>query len=411
MSFWDWLTGREPEVRQALTLDTLLEALVPADHITRAEAMTIPAFAGCVKYISETAASLPVKLYRRAGPGVEEVKNDPRLSLLNEDTGDIMTGYQFKQALVEDTIVEGGGYAYIRRVRNQWKSLHYISRKDLSFLPGADPINKRCQIMVNGKVYREMDFIKVTRKSKDGVQGVGVLQESPLALAVPYNALRYENVLVKTGGNKKGFLKSEKPLTQEAMDNLKKQWRDLYANNTENVVVLNNNMDFKEASSTSVEMQMNENKQTNAVSICNLFTVPPSVLSGTATDDEKDNAFTMAVLPVLSSMEAALNRDFLLESEKETLFWAFDTKELLKGAIDKRFAAYKAGIESNVLQIDEARRMENLPALGLSFVKLGLQDVLYDPESKTFYAPNTNQVGRLNGKKKGGNTDESRTES
>nr|DAR61266.1 MAG TPA: portal protein [Caudoviricetes sp.] len=373
--------------------------------------MTIPAFAGCVKYISETAASLPVKLYRRAGPGVEEVKNDPRLSLLNEDTGDIMTGYQFKQALVEDTIVEGGGYAYIRRVRNQWKSLHYISRKDLSFLPGADPINKRCQIMVNGKVYREMDFIKVTRKSKDGVQGVGVLQESPLALAVPYNALRYENVLVKTGGNKKGFLKSEKPLTQEAMDNLKKQWRDLYANNTENVVVLNNNMDFKEASSTSVEMQMNENKQTNAVSICNLFTVPPSVLSGTATDDEKDNAFTMAVLPVLSSMEAALNRDFLLESEKETLFWAFDTKELLKGAIDKRFAAYKAGIESNVLQIDEARRMENLPALGLSFVKLGLQDVLYDPESKTFYAPNTNQVGRLNGKKKGGNTDESRTES
>ena len=411
MSFWDWLTGREPEVRQALTLDTLLEALVPADHITRAEAMTIPAFAGCVKYISETAASLPVKLYRRAGPGVEEVKNDPRLSLLNEDTGDTMTGYQFKQALVEDTIVEGGGYAYIRRVRNQWKSLHYISRKDLSFLPGADPINKRCQIMVNGKVYREMDFIKVTRKSKDGVQGVGVLQESPLALAVPYNALRYENVLVKTGGNKKGFLKSEKPLTQEAMDNLKKQWRDLYANNTENVVVLNNNMDFKEASSTSVEMQMNENKQTNAVSICNLFTVPPSVLSGTATDDEKDNAFTMAVLPVLSSMEAALNRDFLLESEKETLFWAFDTKELLKGAIDKRFAAYKAGIESNVLQIDEARRMENLPALGLSFVKLGLQDVLYDPESKTFYAPNTNQVGRLNGKKKGGNTDESRTES
>lgn len=411
MSFWDWLTGREPEVRQALTLDALLEALVPADHITRAEAMTIPAFAGCVKYISETAASLPVKLYRRAGPGVEEVKNDPRLSLLNEDTGDIMTGYQFKQALVEDTIVEGGGYAYIRRVRNQWKSLHYISRKDLSFLPGADPINKRCQIMVNGKVYREMDFIKVTRKSKDGVQGVGVLQESPLALAVPYNALRYENVLVKTGGNKKGFLKSEKPLTQEAMDNLKKQWRDLYANNTENVVVLNNNMDFKEASSTSVEMQMNENKQTNAVSICNLFTVPPSVLSGTATDDEKDNAFTMAVLPVLSSMEAALNRDFLLESEKETLFWAFDTKELLKGAIDKRFAAYKAGIESNVLQIDEARRMENLPALGLSFVKLGLQDVLYDPESKTFYAPNTNQVGRLNGEKKGGNTDESRTES
>ena len=399
MGIWSWLTGAKTETREqpVATVDELLAAMVPGDRVTRLEAMEIPVFAGCVKYISETVASLPVRLYRKAGNGVEAVEDDVRLKLLNNDTGDILTGYQLKQAHAEDLVIDGGGYAYINRERNNWKSLHYVSREYISFLPGVDPIVKRCRIMVNGREYPEMDFIKATRKSKDGVRGVGILQESQLPLAVSHNELEYENLLVKTGGNKKGFLRAERPLTKEAMDGLKKQWRDLYSNNTENVVVLNSNMDFKEASSTSVELQMNENKETNAIAICNLFTISPAILSGSASGTERDNAFGMAIAPVLNSIEAALNRDFLLESEKNTLFWAFDTKELLKGSIDKRFAAYKAGVDSNVLQIDEARRMENLPPLGLDFVKLGLQDVLYNPKTRTFYAPNTNQTGTLSG--------------
>lgn len=395
MGFWKRLTGAEE--RSMDTMDPLLCAILQQDVITRAEAMAIPAFAGCVKYISESVAALPVKLYREREGRVEEVREDPRVALLNEDTGDLLTGYQLKQALAADLIIEGGGYAYIRKERNQWLGLHYVERPAISFLPGTDPIFKRCGIMVGGREYRDFDFIKATRSTKDGVRGIGILAESQLALAVPYNTLKYENVLVKTGGNKKGFLKAEKTLTEEAVTALKEGWRKLYANNSENVVVLNKGVEFQEASSTSVELQMNENKQTNAQAVCNLFTVPPAILAGTASDEERENGFQMAVAPVLAAMEAALNRDFLLESEKGALFWAFDTKEVLKGSPEKRFRAYRDGIESNVLQIDEARYMENLPPLGLSFVKLGLQDVLYDPESKTFYAPNTNRVGKLDG--------------
>lgn len=47
------------------------------------------------------------------------------------------------------------------------------------------------------------------------------------------------------------------------------------------------------------------------------------------------------------------------------------------------------------MQIDEIRLRENLPALGLDFVRLGLQDVLYDPETKQFYMPNMNKTGGL----------------
>jgi phage portal protein BeeE len=91
------------------------------------------------------------------------------------------------------------------------------------------------------------------------------MEDNPLLLSVSYCELTYEENLVRKGGNKRGFLKSPNKLTDQAMDALKAAFRRLYQNSEENVVVLNNGIDFKEASNTSVEMQLNENKRTNAI--------------------------------------------------------------------------------------------------------------------------------------------------
>ena len=61
----------------------------------------------------------------------------------------------------------------------------------------------------------------------------------------------------------------------------------------------------------------------------------------------------------------------------------------------ERFEAYKTGIDANVLQIDEARYLENLEPLGLQYIKLGLADVLYDPKTKEIYTANTNTKTNL----------------
>ena len=47
------------------------------------------------------------------------------------------------------------------------------------------------------------------------------------------------------------------------------------------------------------------------------------------------------------------------------------------------------------MQIDEIRFKENMEPLGLDFVKLGLQDVLYYPNEKVTFVPNMNQVGGI----------------
>jgi HK97 family phage portal protein len=389
---WKEFRQYQREERESMTMEELLlTAGITTDPISKEQALNIPAVSACVGIISDTVASLPLLLYKEDDGKVSEVKDD-RVLLLNDDTKDTLDAFQFKKALVEDYLLDGAGYSYINREKNKVKSLHYVENRNVSININVDPIFKSYDILINGDNYRDFEFIKLTRKTKDGITGRGILNESNKMLSVAYNSLVFEEVLVKTGGNKKGFLKAQSKLSTEAIAELKSAWNNLYKNNTENVVVLNNGVDFKEASNTSVEMQLNEQKKTNSAEICKLFKVSPSLFEGSATDDEYTNFIKVCILPILKAIETALNKDLLLPSEKEKSFYfAFDTNELMKGDIEKRFKAYEIAAKNGIFQIDEIRYKENYPPLGLDFIKLGLQDVLYNPVTKEIYTPNTNK--------------------
>lgn len=395
---WSFRLRADPEPEKKETEsneDALLRASLSDDYMTRDQAMNVPAFAACVNKIAETVSTIPVRLYRLVDGKLEAVEDDARVRLLNDDTGDTLDGVQFKRALVRDYLTGKGGYAFINRTGNQIRSLHYVRESEVSFLFTSDPIFKDYDIMIQGTKYKPFEFLKVLRNTEDGRSGRSVVVENSEVLSVAYHSLEYEKNLVKTGGNKKGFVKSAKKLAEPAIKALKAAWRRLYQNNTENVVILNEGLEFQEASNTSVEMQLNENKKTNSDEICKLFNMPPAMINGGATEQDKTNFVQYCLNPILKEFECALNRDLLLESEKGSFYFAADTSELTKGDIEKRFRAYETACKNGFMQIDEIRLRENMPPLGLDFVRLGLQDVLYDPDTKQFYMPNMNKTGGL----------------
>lgn len=357
--------------------------------------MNIPTVAGCVQKIADTIANIPICLYRRDGDGIKELKDDNRVFLLNNETGDTLDANQFKRALVHDYYMGKGGYAYVNWSRNEVKSLHYVDEKDVSFMSNNDPVFKDFTVYINGKKYYPYQFIMLLRNTKDGIQGKSLVAQNQKLLGAVYETLLFENYLVASGGNKKGFVKATKKLGQDAIDKLHEAWKKLYGNNKESIVVLNDGLEFQEASSTSVELQLNENKKTNADEICKLFDMPPSIINGKMTEADEKALIKYCINNVLAAFETALNKAMLLEKEKGTHFFAADTSELTKGDIDKRYTAYEKAVKNGWLQIDEVRTRENMEPLGLDFIKLGLQDVLYDPVTKTVYTPNTDKSTKL----------------
>ena len=384
----------------------LIAHLGADDNLDFEMAMKIPAFSSCISKISNTVSVIPIKLYKKIDENkVEEVKDDIRVKLINRDTGDTLDALQFKKALVEDYFGKGG-YAYIKKQGNQVESIHYVDNKEISFRFNEDPIFKEYRILVRGKEYEPYHFLKILRNTKNGREGKSIVDENKDVLLGAYYSLKFEKNLVKSGGNKKGFIKSSRKLTDVAIKTLKNAWRKLYSNSSENVVILNDGLDFKESANTSVEMQLNENKKTNSDEICKIFNMPPTMINGGATELDKVDFIQSCINPVLEALEKALDRDLLLEKEKDSYFFKADTSELTKGDIKTRYEAYAIASNAGFMQIDEIRYKENQPALGLDFVKLGLQDVLYFPKTGEIYVPNMNAREEI--KRKGISGDENR---
>lgn len=362
--------------------DVLLRAIISGQAIKREDALTLPAVSGAVDFISGTIASMPIKLYKRKDKHVEEV-DDPRVNMLNGDTGDALDAYQMKKALVEDYLLGKGGYCYIERERNDVVALRYIPDNFISLLRDPNPLEKYYTIFCYDQEFYPHDFIKLLRNTKDGASGVGLTQEVGKALETAYHTLLYQLGLVKSGGNKKGFLKSQRKLGQDEIDLLKEAWRNLYANDESNVVVLNNGLEFQEASNTSVEMQLDENKKTLKAEIDNIFHIY----------DDYYKTFKTAIYPIIRAFETALDRDLLLEKEKGKYFFEFDVKEILRASIKERYEAYEIAKRTGWLTINEIRRQENRNEIeGLDVVDLGLGSVLYNVETGEYYTPNTGDV-------------------
>lgn len=394
MGLWNRLFGRELRA-EVVTADDHLTRLMKGIEISPETAMEIPAVSACVGFISTCIAGLPVKLYRenRRQNSTEEIKDDIRLRLLNDETGDLLDPFQMKQAVVSDYFLYGGGFIYPEMVGNEFVSLRYIKHGAItSYLSGTDPIFKVGEyILSNGMQLRDDEVVRLLHDTKDGLKGESIIDQHQQLLSAMYREIVYEKLLVSSGGNKKGFLTSEAKLTAEMLADLRQKWQEMYANTGNTMMVLNKGITFHESSNTSVEMQLNENKARNNALVCQLFGMSPEAVSGQLGEDALAAVIKGAVVPVITAFEAALNRGLLLPSERDWMYFTFDTTELLKGDILKRYQAYKTGLECNVLQIDEARYKEDLPPLGLNFIKLGLQDVLFDPKTKVIYTPNMNQ--------------------
>lgn len=368
--------------------DLLLKALLAGEGVTRETALTIPVLSGYVDLICNTFAMIPFKLYKETikdGKRTTEAVNDDRVRLLNDDTTDTLDGFQFKKAMCEDYLLGKGGYAYIKKIGNKFVGLFYVKDEDVTIVKNFDPIFKSFDIMVNAKTYKNYDFIKLLRNTKDGASGKGYIEEVSKALEVAIKRLKYEYELTATGGSRKGFIKSPKRLDDKAMKALKSAWDKYYSGNS-STVILNDGIEFQEASNTSHENEIDAKNKSFAEDVKIIFHI------GNTYDDFIKNA----IMPIATAFATALNRDFLLEKEKKSYYFAPDTKELLKGNLKERYDAYKIAIETGFKTRNEIRYMEDDDALeGLDVINLGLGDVLLNAETGTIYTPNTNTFVKM----------------
>ena len=385
------------------TDDVLLRAVLNGYEMSRESTLAIPSVASCVDFICNTFAQIPFKLYKETikdGKRVTEEVTDERVSIINDDTRDTLDGFQFKKAICEDYLLGKGGYAYIGKVGNKFNALYYVPCDKVTVQKNEKAIQKEFTLMVDAGTYQSYQFIKLLRNTKDGASGKGLTEEISKALQTAFKRLCYDYDITVTGGSRKGFIKSQKHLDAKAMKALKDAWEQYYAGNA-NTVILNDGMEFQEASNTSRENETNAKQITFNSEIESIFHMG-------ATYEE---TIKKAIMPIAKAFATALNRDFLLEKEKKSFYFAPDTKELFRGSLKERYEAYKIAVEGGWKTRNEIRYMEDDDALeGLDVINLGLGDVLLDTKTGNIYTPNTNSTVNMGSAEPVGEDGENSTE-
>lgn len=368
--------------------DVLLNALINDETIDREKALTIPAVSSAVGLICDSFAMIPFKLYQKTikdGKKQTTEVEDERVNIINNDTKDTLDGFQFKKAICEDYLLGKGGYAYINKRGNKFLGLNYVKDNKITIEKNADVVFKNYSILVDEKTYRPYNFIKLLRNTKDGASGIGYIVEINKSLQTAYKRILYELDLMKTNGNKKGFIKSKNRLDEKGMKSLKEAWNNYYNGNS-SCVILNEGMEFQEASNTSVENQLNEKNKTFSDEIKEIFHISAN----------NEEFIKNAVMPIAYAFCTALNRDFLLEKEKSSYYFAPDLTELSKCSIKDRYEAYQIAISAGFKTRNEVRYLEGDDALeGLDMINLGLGDVLLDTKTNQIYTPNTNKMVKM----------------
>ena len=360
-----------------------------------------PVVMDSINFISDMIASMPIKLYRKKSKDIVEIKDDIRIFLLNCDTRENLSGYQFKNRMVMDYFLSGNGYAYIKKRGSDYLGLAYIQEPIYFTTVNSESIlNKKYYTTINGQRYNSYDFIKLLRNTRDGVAGYSIISGIKNAIDACNNYIYKSCTTAARGGIPPGFWEIPhlvKPRAQKLEGRIQKAagasndsetaikegLKDQYLSSGKKVgaiTILNGGVKFFPLVSTDSEGTLFEAIKILNDQICNIFHIKSDFYM----------TFKEAIYPVMKAFEAALTMDLLTDEEKgEGKFFKFDSTELLKADAKERYEAYKTAISAGFMQRSEVRDIEGLPnKKGLDYFSVSLGDSAVRADG-SIYTPNT----------------------
>lgn len=339
-----------------------------------ATAMSVAAVYRCVKLLSESVANLPL-LYMRLKDGIFVEDKTSRLHYLLDVQPDFTkSAFDFWKETVEHVLLDGN--AYIVPVYNtatlEVDRLVLCGRGTVSHDVIRDTYN--VTDMLNGVYgsYREQDIIHIKGHTADGKTGISVLQYARLTLDIALTGDRETLKRFANGGNVRGLVTNDKSVTGFG------EYQDVQLENTaesidgkfqggERIVSLPGQVDFKQISLSSTDMQFLESRKFTIRDICRFFGVHPSfVFDDTSNNYKSAEMANVAFLsntlnPLLRNIENEMLRKLVAPSLCCKRKFQFDRRGLYACDLDSRVKYQANTIAAGIYTVNDWRKEENKP--------------------------------------------------
>ena len=378
MAFWQNMTrlfrredAPEPKTEQPRTTPRT-GAGVRYFYASENTALSIATAYRCVQLLSDSVAGLHLQYMKFKGNRYQEDLNAPIHYLLSVQPQPEMSIFDFWSMAVKLMLLDGNAYIYPRYVLGELTDLVLCHKGSVAH----DVLNGKYTIAdpysgVYG-TFGESDIIHLYLHSSDGRTGESVISHARRTIGIASagddeTANRFTN-----GGNVRGIISNDKSVAgfgEYQDEQLEKTAEnvDTRFSNGEHIVSLPGQVDFKQISLSSTDMQFLESRKFTVREICRFFGVHPSFVFDDTSNNYKSAemanvAFlSMTLDPILKRIETEFSRKLISPSLCCKRIFKFDRKGIYSLDLEAMAGYQKKTIESGIYTINDWRRAENQP--------------------------------------------------
>ena len=336
------------------------------------KAIRLSAVWACVRLLSESVSTLPLKIYERQQDGSRKpATQHPAYQVLCRRPNVEMTPSRFMLMLVASICLRGNGFVEKKM----------IGSKLVSLVPLL-PQNMVVKRLDNGSLqytYTESDSQRVIPAKNimhirgfglDGVCGMMPMMTGRdvigAAMAVEESAAK----IFENGLQSSGFLSAETALDKDQRERLRGYMQAFTGSrNAGKIMVLEGGLKYQNVTMNPEAAQMLESRAFSIEEICRWFRVPPFMVghadkqSSWASSVEGMNLqfLTNTLRPLLVNIEQEISR-CLLDGD-EDLFAEFSVEGLLRADSAGRSAYYTTALQNGWMSRNDVRRLENMPPI------------------------------------------------
>lgn len=349
--------------------------------VSEESALTFSAVYGCVRILAESAASLPLKVYRRAGArGKATARQHWAWSLLHDAPNPEMTAVVWRELGMVHVLTWGNAYSRIEwagdgSARAVWPihpsrvtvkrsaggSVFYEVRPD----PATDPPGGHPAIL------EPADVLHVPALGWNGLVGLSPVRLAREAVGLGQAAEAFGSGFFGNGARPGGVLSVNQALDPKARAKIAEAWEAAHqgVERAGRVAVLGLGASFTATTIPPEDAQFLETRRFQVSEVARIFRVPPHMLADLerATFSNIEHLgleFVMHSLrPWLVRWEQEINRKLFGTSGTAGLYAEHAVDGLLRGDQASRFNAYAVGRQWGWLSADDVRELENLAPL------------------------------------------------
>lgn len=382
MGIFDLFRGKTPD-KSAEARNTIENPTVPVSaenflaffgvqsqnlpNITVDNALNVPAVWAAVAFLSRTLAALPLHAYRKTKEG--PVKVTGRLETVVHDApNDEMDSFKFRQYFWQQVFTGGRGLAYIERTPQGIDSLWAMD-------PTKTTVQRRdgrTFYQIGGKTYSASDVIDVPFMLKaDGLKHYGPIAKASKAIQLSLAMNDYGANFFAGGGVPPLSLEGPLPTGSDAIKRAQadiKRSVDAAKNANEPIFPIPAGYKLTPVGLDPAKGQMVEARRFQVEEIARAYQLPPVFLQdlthGTFSNTEQQGAILVKHLigQWAEALEGEMNLKFFGRSGGSR-YVEHNLDGLMRGDFAQRMEGLSKGIQNALLTPNEARALENRPAM------------------------------------------------